>query len=98
MTDTTDLNQLLPMWRARGEKREAQVPGRVGSGTEWMFYDAFDRRAIGEAEATRFYVRKCAMIAEGHPLGFNLETVPDGRVVAAGGNNRNDGDGRIPSS
>lgn len=45
------------MWPESGEKREDNSSGRVGAGSEWLFYDTFILRAIGEEEERHFPAR-----------------------------------------
>ena len=93
VVERTDFAQLPPTWRARGEKKEDSSPGRVGPGGDWLYYDPFARRAISEADAKRFAARERPPIPEGHPMGFDFDTAPDGWVSHdTAGENRGGGD------
>lgn len=94
----TDFNQLSVMFCEGGEKKEDDLPRVVGPRVDWFNYDPFALLTIAEAEANRFSARKCASIPEVHPLGFNVDIVPDGWVGIDASNNRDYGDDRVKSN
>lgn len=82
MIEQTDVSQLQPTWRARGENKDNSL-GRVGTGADWVYYDPQDRRIIGEEDVKKISARESAPIPEGHPIGFNFDASPGGWVDTA---------------
>lgn len=63
-----------------GENRDDNSPGRIGPGTDWIYYDSIVRRAIGESEARVLAASVRPPIPDGYPVGFNLYMAPDWSV------------------
>lgn len=82
------------MCRTREEKREENSPGHLGPETDW-YKDPLARSSIGEMEEKEFSALQRAPFPKDHPLGFNIDTVQEGWVGTAGGNNLDDVDDRI---
>lgn len=52
--ERTNLANLFPKWRERGEKSDEISTGRVGTVVDWIYYDPIVRRAIGELHCLPF--------------------------------------------
>lgn len=75
--ESTDFASLNPAWTTRG-RITSYSPGRRGPGADWLYYNPWARRVAGGAEVRAYVSSGDRAIPEGHPRGWDHETVPDG--------------------